>query len=369
MAGALKMGFIGAGQVAREIHLPLLSQMPQVEPLVLCDVHEAALDGAFRKFGIRETTTRYQDVLKMTEVDAVLIAVPNYLHARIAEEALRAGKHVLCEKPSALTVRDAMAVKQAAEASGAVYMMALPHRFDAEAALLKRWIGAGHLGRIFHVRAGAMRRDACPGGWFTDRERSGGGALMQVGSNLLDLLLWLLDFPEVGRVSASISNHLAPARAGEPTRSLAMPRARGLVYDVEDAAFCMLRLNGHASVVLEVAWSLHCDADRDYLEIYGDRAGAALWPLRLFQDMDGVHVDVSPHPQTPPAYPALARHFVECVLASERGQAVSPRGNAQDGLRLTHLLHHLYLSAEAEREVDVVDAAALTPPRKGESIA
>jgi len=78
---------------------------------------------------------------------------------------------------------------------------------------------------------------------------------------------------------------------------------------------------------------------------------------------------VSPHPQTPPAYPALARHFVECVLASERGQAVSPRGNAQDGLRLTHLLHHLYLSAEAEREVDVVDAAALTPPRKEESIA
>ncbi len=341
----IRMGFIGSGQAAQDVYLPLLSQMPQVEPLVLCDSHEAALYGAGGKFGIRETTTRYEDVLKMQEVDAVLIAVPNYLHARLAVEALRAGKHVLCEKPIGITVRDALAVRAAAEETGLVYMMALPHRFDGDCRLLKRWLQAGHLGHVFHVRAGMVRRQNPFVGWFTDRERSGGGALMQLGSHLLDLILWFLDAAGVERVSA--------ARHGRPSP------ATGAVHDVEDAAVAFLRMSGGRTAVLETAWSLHCHEDREYLEIYGDRAGATLWPLRLYQDMEGVPVDVRPRLAPSQSYQAMAHHFVECALGRGRNPSVQPVGSAEDGVRLAVLTHFLYESAETRREVEVTDAASV----------
>jgi len=227
-------------------------------------------------------------------------------------------------------------------------MMALPHRFDSEALLLKRWIEDGHLGTVHHVRAGMVRRDACPSGWFTDRERSGGGATMQLGSYLLDLTFWLLEGPEVRRVSASCFKW-REAQEG-PTRSLAHPRARGEPHDVEDSAVVLLRMSGHRTAAIEAAWSLHCEGDRQYLEVYGDRGGATLWPLRMHRNMDGIPVDVVPRHEADQSYKLMARHFVDCVMNRDRCQ---PIGSAQDGVRLARVMSAIYESAGSDREVEV----------------
>lgn len=354
MRNLIRMGFIGAGHVLQEIHLPLFSHMEEVLPLVLCDIRESALTNALKKFGVRETTTNWQDVLAMQEVDAVLITLPHDLHAQVAECALRASKHVLCEKPAAIDVPGARAVEKAMDDSGAIYMMALPYRFDAEAVLLQRMIAAGRLGRVYHVRAGITRRDACPGGWFTDRERSGGGALVQFGSHLIDLAAWLMDFAPVERISAVAYQKSGPVKVPSGKTPPA-PRVRGgPVHDVEDSSTVLMRVEGNRSTLIEVAWAQDTGTDRQYLEVYGDRAGASLWPLRIHGEVDGTAAEIAPRcPQTN-NYQQLARHFVECILRHGRGEKVRPVGTASDGVRLAVVVQNIYHSIETEREVDLV---------------
>lgn len=355
MANTIRMGFIGGGHALQEIHLPLFSQMEEVLPLVLCDIRESALKSALRKFGIRETTTQWQDVLQMREIDAVLVTLPNDLHALVAERALRAGKHVLCEKPAALDVAGARAVARAAQESGRLYMMALPHRFDAEAIILKRMVTAGRLGRIHHIRAGMIRRDARPSGWFTERGRSGGGALVQFGTHLLDLVLWLMENPRVERVSALTWQSGGPMMAGVPP----LPRTPDQpMQNVEDAASVLLRMDEGRSAAVETAWALDTADDRQYLEVYGDRGGATLWPLRVFGDIDGVpsvmQPTVVPASHTAGCYQTLARRFVDLVIRHERGErGLQPVASADDGIRLAALTHDIYLSAEAGREIEI----------------
>lgn len=360
MGNVIRMGFIGGGRALQEIHLPLFSHMEEVLPLVLCDIRQSALKSALRKFGIRETTDQWQDVVGMREIDAVLITLPNDLHAEVAEKALRAGKHVLCEKPAALDVAGAQSIARAARESGRIYLLALPHRFDVEATLLRQLIATGRLGRIHHVRAGMVKRDACPAGWFTQRSRSGGGALVQLGSHLVDLAVWLMDFPRVERVSAVIWQSSGPLPAGlaSPSRDPVASKS-----DVEDAATVLMRLDAGRSVTLECAWKQHTEHDREYLEVYGDRGGASLWPLRVSVEVDGVDSVIHPRYEPASSYQVLARHFVDLILDDESGRrGLAPLTCADDGVRLAWLTEYIYQSARAGREIEI-PAPALADSR------
>ena len=361
MPPLVRLGFIGAGRLFQEILLPAFSQCPEVELLALCDISEAALAASLKRYGIRETTSDYREVLAMTEVDAVVISVPHHLHGKVAEQALRAGKHVLSEKPMSLDVPEAMAVRTAAHQSGQVYMVALPHRFDAESVLLRRWVREGRLGPVFHARGGWVRRSACPRGWFTQHEKAGGGAVLQLGAHLLDLACWLLDFPPVERVSASCFRKGRPWRppASPSPDALASPDPDilGAVHDVEDFGVVTLRFHGGRTFTLETGWSLHCQADRQYLELFGERAGATLWPLRRYEDADGHPVDLIPRLAPLNHHHAVARHFVDSVLARESPIESPVIGNSEDGLRLVHLIRALYTSAREGREVEMEEAS------------
>ena len=364
MPPPVRLGFIGAGHLFQEIHLPAFSLCPEVELLVLCDIREAALALALKLYGIRETTSDYHEVLAMSEVDAVVLTVPHDLHGRVAEQALKAGKHVLSEKPMALDVAEGHAIRSAAQSSGQVYMVALPHRFDAESNLLRRWVREGRLGGVFHVRAGWVRRSACPRGWFTQHQRAGGGALLQLGTHILDLATWLLDFPRIERVSATCFRKGRPWRPPPPPvvasrEPPSLEVADDGVHDVEDFGIVVLHLEGGRTITLEAGWSLHCQSDRQYLEVFGDRAGASLWPLRRFEDADGHPTDIVPRHATINHHHALARHFVDSIVARESPIESPVIGNSEDGVRLVHLMRAVYESAQAGREIEM---ARIPPP-------
>jgi predicted dehydrogenase len=351
MPNIIRMGFIGGGHALQEIHLPMFSQMEEVLPLVLCDIRESALKSALRKFGIRETTSHWQDVVGMREIDAVIITLPNDLHALVAERALRAGKHVLCEKPAAIDDEGARAVARAARETGNIYMMALPHRFDVEVELLRRFITRGLIGTPHHVRAGFIRRAARPGGWFVERGRSGGGALVQFGTHIVDLALWLMDLPEVERVSAVMRQAGGPMCNGVPPP----PREAGPVRTVEDAATVLLRLEHGRSALIEAAWSQDLEDDRQYLEIHGDRGAASLWPLRIHGEVEGVPATIVPEYTAATNYQLLARHFVDLIARHSRGErGLHPIASAEDGQRLAALTRAIYASVDAGREIEVV---------------
>ena len=350
MASIIRMGFIGGGHALQEIHLPLFSQMQDVLPLVLCDVREMALQNALRKFGVRETTAHWEDVLAMRELDAVVIALPNDLHAQVAERALRAGKHVLCETPSALHPTEAESVCRAARESGCLYTLALPHRFDPEMAALRRLLDAGRVGRLQHVRTGMVRRHARPDGWRVDPARSGGGAFLHLGTHLLDLIVLLMrGMP--ARVSAVTSTRDGVSAAAAEAR-------------VEDAATVLLRFGDGRSALIETAWVRDVEDDRQYFEVFGDRGGASAWPLRLVGEVDGLPSVVAPRCTPALPYQGLTRHFVEQIHRLQRGERLADMmAGAIDGLRLAVLTRHIYQSAEAGREIEIAVVPAAMNPR------
>jgi len=143
--------------------------------------------------------TLYDEVI----LNAVAITTPNAFHAPAAVAALERDIAVLVEKPLADTVESAVRIKDAADASDAFYMVGFHNRFCAAAGLFTEFDDRGRFGEIQHVEANYRRRRGIPGlgSWFTTRELSGGGALVDIGVHALDFALYLFEFPKVTDVS------------------------------------------------------------------------------------------------------------------------------------------------------------------------
>ena len=158
----LKIGIIGAGGAARTIHIPGFQRCPGVEIAALCDP------------AVPATYTRFADLLACPDIEAVVIATPNYLHREIALAAIARGKHVLCEKPLALNLAEAREMLRAAEEAGVVHMTAFTYRFTPALQYMKHLVSAGELGAIRSVRAAYLM--ALSGhllGWRSTRAQAG----------------------------------------------------------------------------------------------------------------------------------------------------------------------------------------------------
>src|SRR5690606_42003949 len=125
----------------------------------------------------------YRDLIRREDVEALLDRGPNHLPAPVAIEALRAGKHVLCERPMAINGDLARQMAEVARETDRVLMIGQNHRFHSEVLLLKELIEKGKLGQIYHAKTGWIRRNGIPGwgSWFTSMERAGGGPLIDIG--------------------------------------------------------------------------------------------------------------------------------------------------------------------------------------------
>lgn len=141
----------------------------------------------------------YFDLLS-ADVDAVIICSENARHAEMTVAAAKAGKHILCEKPIATTVEEGIAMIQAAEENGVSLMIAFPCRFNAVAQKLKQLVDSGSLGRI--VALNGTNRGSMPGGWFVEKDRSGGGAVMDHTVHVVDVMRWIMPGAEVKEVYA-----------------------------------------------------------------------------------------------------------------------------------------------------------------------
>jgi predicted dehydrogenase len=290
MTTPLRVGIVGAGDIARQQHIPGWLQLPQAKLAAIADNVVAAAERAREEFHIERAETDYRRLLDDPSIDVIDICCPSGLHAEVAIAALKAGKHVLCEKPLATSRADAVAVLAAERASGKKLMVAQQFRFDCRTASLLQGIGQLNLGHVYFARGQWLRRRRVPGRpGFTRKELSGGGPLYDLGVHMLDLAWWLMGCPAPLSASGSVFNHLA--RRGD---------LRGewgtwdpATIDVEDFAIGLLRFEGGGLLSLEVSW-LGFQPEQDFhrLQLFGTRAGA-LWPDgRLFGETDGKPWDV-----------------------------------------------------------------------------
>ena len=291
-------------------------------------------------------------------VNAVAVAVPTDAHARCAEAVLAAGKHLLLEKPMALTVAECDSICAAASRSKGQLQMGLVCRSSPASQHVMRLVRSGAVGPIDLIQARGVRRRGIPGlgGWFTTRSRSGGGCLIDVGVHLIDLALHLAGRPRVLRVSACTAS-----RFGRPIaayRSADMwggpPKVDG-TFDVEDAAIAILRCDGGLSIEVDVAWAANIPegALRDGLLVRGTKAGVHFEifgaEVRSVVERDGeLHDAIAAVPSSSgwdAAWDAQYRSFAEMV----RGQG-APAATAEEGRQLQRIIEACYESAAFGRE-------------------
>jgi len=353
---SLRVGVIGAG--IGELHLAGYSKLPRVEIIALAGLDDERVRRVAAEYRVPQIYRDYQDLLSAPGIDAVSICLPNILHAPVTIDALRAGKHVLVEKPLARTADEGQAMIEAAQAADRVLMIAFNHRYRADVQWVKQYIESGALGRIYYAKAHWMRRAGIPrlGSWFVSKEQAGGGPLVDLGVHVLDMAMYLIGEPRPLGVSANVYAEFGPrGLKGWDLRSQFSNEQRP--YEVEDLATAFIRLEGGATLLLEASWATHSAAGDDFgVTLYGTEGGVELMvrnythenTVRVFHDIAGVPTDMAPKLRKAGGHDAVTERFVAAVLDG------APRvPSAEEGLRRAAIIDACYRSAAAGREVEV----------------
>jgi len=183
----LGIALIGCGGIALANHIPGVLATNTTKIVALCDSNDDALQRASVQTGITNTSTNYADVLMRDDVDAVIIATPNFLHTSIALAATKAGKHVMCEKPIAMSAADAVSMAQAADAAGVRHMTAFTYRFVPAMRYITHLVQGGFLGTPFHFRAQRLQDWGTRAiGWRQVKKLAGSGELGDMLSHRID---------------------------------------------------------------------------------------------------------------------------------------------------------------------------------------
>lgn len=342
----LKIGVVGAGNIARSAHLPAYAKLKDIaEVVAIADVNLPRAQEAAEAFGIAGAYDSVDAMLADTPLDAVDICVWNHAHAPVAIAAAQAGKAVLCEKPMADSLENALHMQQVVEAAGTPFMCAMSSRFGQEAQMLHEMIENGELGNIYYVKTGYIRRRGTPIGWFTDRSKSGGGPVIDIGVHNIDCAWYLMGRPRPVRISAST---FAPFGNFE-TRGLNRWQALDSdisAFDTEDSATALIHFENGAVMFAEASWALNAPEGR-YTQICGDKAGATLDPFVVYgENQSRFLTDNRPLTQPVNRFEQEIRHFVSCV--TEGKQPLSP---LSDGITVQRMLQGIYDAAQHQKEV------------------
>ncbi len=354
--GPIRVGVIGLG-FGGESALKGYQRLANVQVVALAGLEEERLAALGKTYNVPHLYRYSEELLARDDLDAVSVAVPNYLHAPIALAALERGLHVLCEKPLARTGDEAEAMVQAATKANRVLQVVFNHRERGDIHVLKRYIDEGKLGQIYYAKVYWMRRRGIPGAgtWFVNKEMAGGGPLIDLGVHVLDMALHLLGEPEVLTVSASIYDELGKRGVGVDLN--AGKSGAGSSFEVEDLATAFLRLANGATLTFETSWATHSSAQDDYgVTLYGSEGGAEIRvqnystedTLRIYTDVAGVPSEIRPKLPRGDFHNAVVREFIQRI--SDGNWSLY---NGSDGLRRTRIIDACYASARQRREVTI----------------
>lgn len=347
----LKIGVIGVGNISNE-HIQAYLKNPNVELYAFCDINETQLKIMAEKYGVTRTFTDKDEMLALPELDAVSVCTWNSEHAPCTIAALNAGKHVLCEKPMATTVEEAIAMKEAAERSGKLLQIGFVRRFGNDCEVLQDFIQQDFLGEIYYAKATYLRRNGNPMGWFGDVSRSGGGPLIDLGVHVIDLTRYLMGNPKPVSVYGVTFRKLGNRSELKDQKDYVSASATDHdICDVEDMATAMVRYDNGAVLSVETSFSLNLKKPQGTIELFGTKGGARLDPeLELYTDINGYMADVNLCSPTALSFDGLFQkeidHFADCIL-----HGTPCRAPAQDGIDIMRILRAIYKSAETGHEV------------------
>jgi predicted dehydrogenase len=357
MADKVQIGIIGAGGITTGAHLPAFKELSgRCDVVAICDVQKETAQKVAAEAGIESVFSSHQEMLEKAKLDAVIVATPNRFHREPAIDALRAGKHVLCEKPLGIDGEDARQMCAAARDAGKLLQVGLQGRFFAPSQYLKEFIDEGGLGPIYYARAWALRRRKVPAwGVFIDKEKQGGGPLIDIGVHVLDLTMWLMGNPKPVSASGKTWNHLGT----NPELMNEWGSYDRSKFTVEDFAVGLIRFENGAVVTLESSFMANIEGDPYQTQLMGEKAGALLKPamqqdaLTIFSEDQGRIFDVKPAyiPPVKGAHIAAATAFLDSIMEGKPSQVPG-----EQGMTLNAIFDALYKSSETGKEEEVVTA-------------
>jgi len=345
----LGIGIIGSGGIARGAHMPgyKACENQGVSILAVSDVNPDVAKLAAEQFEVPHVFTDYKQMLAMDEIDAVSICTPNYLHMQPTLDAFEAGKHVLVEKPLAMNAEEGARMVEAAHRAGKKFQVGFMTRFQAPAQALKRFINAGEMGEIYFARAQAMRRRGIPGwGVFTQKDKQGGGPLIDIGVHILDLTLWLMGHPKPVLCSGQTYAKFGPREGVLGLMGQWDPK----IFTVEDFAVGLVRFDNGATLVLESSFVANQE-QRDVMntDLFGTEGGCSYNPCKMFFERHQTLIDATPAylPQVK-AHEAEVKAFVDAIM-----EDIPVPVTGEEALMTTQIIDAIYRSTEEGREVPV----------------
>lgn len=346
----LRLGIIGAGNIGN-VHMEVFGKLPDdVELAGVTDVYLPLAESRAKQHHIGKVYATSEELLADPGIDAVVIAVSNEWHAPIAVKALQAGKHILLEKPMAIHLEAAKQIVRAQKETGKIVMIPHQLRWESVAMQVKEQAVKGALGSIYHAKAGWLRRKGIPGWgtWFTQMNKSGGGPLIDIGVHMLDLSLYLMGNPRPVAVFGSTYAEFGPRKRGIGTWG--KPDWNG-VYDVEDLATALIKLDNGATLQLDVSWAAHIDTDsQPYVHLLGSEGGASLRGTKgklMTEHFDReANVELNVPEGDEGSRIRMSRHFVECIRGNKE-----PITSVMSGYTNNLILDAIYESSRTGREV------------------
>ncbi|SDX14049.1 Gfo/Idh/MocA family protein [Paenibacillus sp. CF384] len=353
MTKKLKVAVIGAGGIFQWAHSAPLKNHGELEVVAIVDIDLAKAQAAAEQHGIPQAFSDYRDVIRKEEIDIIDICTPNLFHSEIAVAALEAGKHVFCEKPDAVNPDEAIKMQQAAEKSGKVLMVMRNNRFRPASKFIKEWIEEGNLGEAYAGRCGWTRRRGIPGkgGWFTTKELSGGGPLIDLGVHFIDLAIWFMGNPKPISVTGATYTKFADADdiAGSEHSKFGEKSEDEGIFDVEDLAIGFIRFDNGASLQIEFSWASNIEQEENFVELRGTKAGFRFsnGKLGIFGESNGTVTDTVPHlAEDTGGHGENLYHFVDVVQGRE-----NPIFTIDQGVDMIKILSAIYESARTGSEV------------------
>jgi predicted dehydrogenase len=334
----IRVGVVGSGFWAGMVHLPALQRVPDFEVIGVASAHFANAQATAAKFRLPSAYRDYFELLQDPSIDVVDICAPNYLHAEITLAAFERGKDVICIKPLATSLDDAIKMVDAAESSGRKLFYAENVPFIPALCRLKELAVAGVYGQIFRVKAcqgiGRLHAD-----WFSDPCQSGGGCIIDMAVHGLSFLQWFAGENEAVRVTTEAGTFVH--------RCL-----------VEDTSVTLVRFAGGMIGQTEDSWSLTGGFDSRF-EVFGTKGHALVdllygHPIRsvLGGSTEGGTNAISYSPIDDhflkDGHLAMFHHFRDCLIRDELG-----RSSGKEGLRIMRLVDAAYRSFQQERSVDL----------------
>ncbi|MEO0293779.1 MAG: Gfo/Idh/MocA family oxidoreductase [candidate division WOR-3 bacterium] len=328
MEDKIRIGLVGAGAVAQIGYLPAIMENENLSLEALCESDVEKVEVISKRYKIKKVFLDFEKMLEDPEIDAVIIATPNYLHTPMAISAIEYGKDVLCELPLGLDANEVKRLGNVVDSSERILMAAFNGKFRPDIEKLREIVIGGEIGKLSFAKAGWLRplHEERPTSWRRDPLKSGGGAIMTLGVQILSYVLYIFGY--------NVASVIAGLHRAEK---------------IEDSGIVFLRYKDGRYLLLEVGWTLLFEKDFTYFNLYGRDGVALLNPFKIKKLEENKVVDITPklpRDLVKVSYKILLENFVSSL--KERRLIDN---TWKEAFVIAKIIDAAYRSSEENREV------------------